>query len=157
MWDVHVVIQGLLFQNSAASDFYKIGEVGPRISESFAWGTSADQSRKHRYHGQGKWVLWYQPGRQQSVSRSEGGKSGMRVSQNLNRHKCLYEILNPSANRKCSCPGFLFSRGRKEILPLCNTVPPTLIRRHHGAASYSRKDTSSFIFHNLGRKPDAKR
>lgn len=75
-----MVIQGLLFQSSAASDFYKIGEVRLCNSESFAWGTSADQSRKHRHHGQGKWVLWYQPERQQPLSRSEGGKSGMRIS-----------------------------------------------------------------------------
>lgn len=84
--NIHVVSQGLLFQSSAASDFYKAGEVRQCKSESFAWGTLADQSRKHRHHRQGKWVLWYQPGGQQSVSRSESGKSGVRVSRNLNRH-----------------------------------------------------------------------
>lgn len=72
--DVHVVIQGLLFQSSAASDFYKIGEVRLCNSESFAWGTSADQSRKHRHHRQGKWVLWYQPGGQQFCEQIRGWK-----------------------------------------------------------------------------------
>lgn len=104
-----MVVQGLLFQSSAASDFYRVGEVRLCNSESFAWGTSADQSRKHRHHRQGKWVLWYQPGGQQSVSRSEGGKSGVRVSRKLNRHICLYEIPSPSANRRPFCSGFSFS------------------------------------------------
>lgn len=57
MCNVRVVVQGLLFQSSAASDFYKIGEVRLCKSESFAWGTSADQSRKHRHRRQVGFVV----------------------------------------------------------------------------------------------------
>lgn len=62
-------------------------------SESFARGMSADQSRKHRHKRQGEFCGASLGDRNaQSENGSKGGKSGGRVSRNLNRHICYMKL-----------------------------------------------------------------